>query len=841
MHFMIHELWKKHDVGGLPVRRAIKLAALSVSFCLSLAGIIFAAALPGWLPVALADDLKDLKGHWAAAEIERAVSTGYVKGYPDGSFKPDAGVTRAEFVAMANGAFKIAAAPDGSSFKDVHSTDWFAENVKAASASGFVSGYPDGTFRPQQTVNRQEASSMLSKLLKLDGEGQLGFSDAGKIDSWARPFVVRLVNKGIISGYPDKTFRPQKVISRAEAVVMINRALDSGAPGSQPTDSQLTQVTAQLQVADDIVNVRSGPSQSDAVIGQAHFGEILQADAKSSDNWYRISWDGGTGWVAGWCVQVYQSTDPPAATPATTKLQVVDDIVNVRSGPSQSDAVIGQVRAGEILQADAKSKDNWYRISWDGGTGWVAGWCVQVYQSTDPPPQTTPTTGPGTLQVTVRQDKTGAVVDIKGAQGTFKWVDKTNPQRLLVTAPGITAVGTPLEIVVGAGGLDKIVTRYPGTATGTAEVELFFIKLPDETAPVPLVYSTAQGASGELLITLPPQIYQVQAVPISDFLAVTLKGTSSLSFQSSTQSGSPSQLVFDFAGVTLNSSMKSWKKQLDTLGFGSVQLTQQQSDLARLSVQVGANASYTKETGAGGAEVTLWIYQPAAKQELLSKAAAGQIYYGIDTAFYPGDDAMQAWWNSSPYVYAGFYLGPAPHHQDDSYMKKRQALVNQGWGLMPIYVGLQAYNSDKASLNTQTAIAHAAEAVTLAVYAGFPVNTTIFLDVEPPSDSQSLSTAYLNYIVTWANEVRGKGYVPAIYCHIKNADQLRGALAGDIKFWVARYLKTSLPTSKLTPADSTISFANIWQFAGNESLTYGGRTINVDLNVGTLRDPSKGS
>lgn len=65
-------------------------------------------------------------------------------------------------------------------------------------------------------------------------------------------------------------------------------------------------------------------------------------------------------------------------------------------------------------------------------------------------------------------------------------------------------------------------------------------------------------------------------------------------------------------------------------------------------------------------------------------------YYGMDVSLYPGDAAMQAWWNASPFCYTGFYLAPAPYHQDASWMSKRQVLINQGWGFMPVYVGRQA-------------------------------------------------------------------------------------------------------------------------------------------------------
>ena len=228
-----------------------------------------------------------------------------MKGYPDGTFKPNAGVTRAEFVVMVDSAYQVPAGKYGNTPGDVSARDWFAQDVESALAAGFVSGYPDGAFRPQEEVSRQEAACMLAKLLKLDGGGSLNFSDAGAIGSWARPSVSGLVAAGIMTGYPDGTFRPQKVISRAEAVVMINKALAL---------QSLTPVSDQLQVTGVDVNVRSGPSTGAQVIGQVYSGDILQAKAKNSDDWYQIDYQGDVGWIVGQYVQ--DLTSPASSSPA---------------------------------------------------------------------------------------------------------------------------------------------------------------------------------------------------------------------------------------------------------------------------------------------------------------------------------------------------------------------------------------------------------------------------------------------------------------------------------------------------------------------------------------------
>ncbi|MGD0152609.1 MAG: S-layer homology domain-containing protein [Thermacetogeniaceae bacterium] len=730
---IIDELFRRRIVWGLTVRGIVKaslLAALSVLFLFS----FFSRG------VASAANIKDIAGHWAVVEIQKAIATGYVKGYPDGRFKPDAGVTRAEFVAMVVSAFQVANEQDQHTLKDVRQQDWFDESVKSALAAGFVSGYPDGTFKPQKAVNRQEAACLLAKLLKLNGEGNLRFSDTSQIDNWAKPSVSSLIAKEIMAGYPDKTFRPKKTITRAEAVVIINNALAS----------QFTPVTDQLQVTDNTVNVRSGPGTNTSKIGQVHSGDILQARAKSHNGWYQIDWQGQTGWISGDCVQIYQPSTP-ANPPA-----------------SQS-----------------------------------------------------------TLSVQVKQDNTGTTVDITGAQGSYQCKDETNPQRLLVTVSGAAYAATPLEIDIGQGGLDKIVTRLTGTTPVTAEVEIFFTAL-----PAPLVYHTTQGASGEFLITLPPQIYQIQAVPISDFVAIKLSGTAPLNPQASKSTGSSPQFIFDFTGFTLSSSLQSWQQQLNTMGVTAIKLSQYRTGTVRLVVQVAPDVFYTSGTDAGGTQFILWLQQPAAKKALLGKPADNNLYYGIDASPYPGDAAMQAWWNNSPFFYTGFYLGPAPYHPDASFMYQRQVLVNQGWGLLPIYVGRQA---DSQHLDPQTGISDADDAVTLAVYAGFPSNTAIYLDIETP---HPLTGSYMNYVTAWNREVQSRGYGVGMYCNAVNANQIRSALAGNVYVWAAHYTENNLPSSALIPADSGTPLADVWQFSGDSNLAYGGYPLSIDLNVSKHPDPS---
>ncbi|MTI83721.1 MAG: hypothetical protein FH756_07410 [Firmicutes bacterium] len=169
----------------------------------------------------------DINGHWAQKSIEEWVNKGLVSGYPDGTFRPDQEVSRAEFVALANRAFGIKNAGTGIDFSDVSAGDWYNQEVGVANAAGYINGYPDGSFRPKKPISRQEAASVLARLLNLKpSTAELrNFTDSDEISGWARDSVGTAAANGLMAGFPDATFRGARSITRAEAIVSLDRAL----------------------------------------------------------------------------------------------------------------------------------------------------------------------------------------------------------------------------------------------------------------------------------------------------------------------------------------------------------------------------------------------------------------------------------------------------------------------------------------------------------------------------------------------------------------------------------------------------------------------------------------
>ncbi len=171
---------------------------------------------------------RDVVRHWARDAIGELIAAGIILGYPDGTFRPDNSVTRAEFVAMlARTAGADLSIPGSSNFSDVHPGDWYAPAIAVAVQNNWVTGYPDGSFRPNATISRQEAAVIISRLLNVEErvEEARRFSDGGAIAPWAAGHVGAASRAGIITGYPDGSFRPAGAITRAETAVIISRSL----------------------------------------------------------------------------------------------------------------------------------------------------------------------------------------------------------------------------------------------------------------------------------------------------------------------------------------------------------------------------------------------------------------------------------------------------------------------------------------------------------------------------------------------------------------------------------------------------------------------------------------
>ncbi|RKP48890.1 S-layer homology domain-containing protein [Cohnella endophytica] len=166
----------------------------------------------------------DITGHWAEASIRKAVLIGVVKGYQDGTFKPGKTVTRAEFAVMLTNALKPQATSGKPTFADADKiAAWAQAGVAQAVEAGIVKGYKDGTFRPNAPITRAEMAAMIANSLHLEAasSSETGFADDKEIPAWARSSVTAVKDGGLMQGNGKGKFAPGGMTTRAEAVTVI--------------------------------------------------------------------------------------------------------------------------------------------------------------------------------------------------------------------------------------------------------------------------------------------------------------------------------------------------------------------------------------------------------------------------------------------------------------------------------------------------------------------------------------------------------------------------------------------------------------------------------------------
>ncbi|HEY4391469.1 MAG TPA: family 10 glycosylhydrolase, partial [Paenibacillus sp.] len=172
--------------------------------------------------------LSDISGHWAEESILQAVQQKWINGYEDGTFRPNQPVNREQFAVMLSRALKLEGIETSVSFVDADKiSSWARPYIAKVLESNIINGYQDNTFRPDQQINRAEMAAMIVRALGIepDSKANLPFSDAKTIQVWARPYVAAAYQAGIIQGRGNQAFAPNESATRAEAVIMILRLL----------------------------------------------------------------------------------------------------------------------------------------------------------------------------------------------------------------------------------------------------------------------------------------------------------------------------------------------------------------------------------------------------------------------------------------------------------------------------------------------------------------------------------------------------------------------------------------------------------------------------------------
>ncbi|OIP69222.1 MAG: hypothetical protein AUK43_13590 [Oscillatoriales cyanobacterium CG2_30_40_61] len=175
----------------------------------------------------------DITNHWAKNSIETLANKGIINGYRDGTFKPDATLTRAEFATMLIKAFpQLLDIREPLQFQDVPSNFWAYSVIQKTYSTGFMSGYEDKSFKPQQNIPRVQALVSLVKGLNYEPSQSIiktlnqSLNDAKDIPNYAKNAMAAAIEFGLVVNYPEvKLLNPNKPATRAEVAVFFCQAL----------------------------------------------------------------------------------------------------------------------------------------------------------------------------------------------------------------------------------------------------------------------------------------------------------------------------------------------------------------------------------------------------------------------------------------------------------------------------------------------------------------------------------------------------------------------------------------------------------------------------------------
>lgn len=170
----------------------------------------------------------DIGDHWGSEVISEWLNNHLIIGYPDGTFRPDGKITKAEFITLINRIYGFYETTSDT-YDDVYQSDWFYNAICIAKKNQYMNWYKENTLSPNSNITRQEVCAIISSIYHLKESDSLGhlddYRDANNIPEWSKAYMSAVVKEGYLKGYEDKTLRPRGEITRAEAVIILDRVL----------------------------------------------------------------------------------------------------------------------------------------------------------------------------------------------------------------------------------------------------------------------------------------------------------------------------------------------------------------------------------------------------------------------------------------------------------------------------------------------------------------------------------------------------------------------------------------------------------------------------------------
>ena len=201
-------------------KHAKRMLSVLLSVCTLLSTVVTAQAASS-----------DIGGHWAEKQMQAFINQGLLSGYGDGTYGPDDVITRSQFAALVNAAAGLTAETEISAYTDVAESAWYYSALKKALAAGYMQGTSSNTLAPEAMVTREQAVTMLAKLLGMspaeeDDRALNRYSDLDQVSDWAVEPFAAVVKSGYVTGTSETTLSPKAPLTRAQGVTILYNALD---------------------------------------------------------------------------------------------------------------------------------------------------------------------------------------------------------------------------------------------------------------------------------------------------------------------------------------------------------------------------------------------------------------------------------------------------------------------------------------------------------------------------------------------------------------------------------------------------------------------------------------
>lgn len=327
----------------------------------------------------------------------------YMSGEEGARFYPDRAMTRAEMAQVLYNLLASYPPVTGGSFSDVSAGAWYATAVNTLVELDVLSGYEDGTFRPNNAVTRAEFVTAVCKCFDNLSTGSAGFSDVS--GHWAEGFINQAVAEDWISGFPDGTFRPDESIQRCQVTAILNKALERTGSGfaADAGTQEFVDVPSShwayehiAEAADPVyddptatitgneVRVRSGPDTTYTILGYVNAGDLVYVLADPSGDWVQIrTVDGIVGYVSSQYVRLDEeepSDDPSGFQVGQTVQVTAEPSLRLRSGPGTNYEAITSLATGVRLTITSVESNGWLGVETASGVeGYVHPDYVEVY------------------------------------------------------------------------------------------------------------------------------------------------------------------------------------------------------------------------------------------------------------------------------------------------------------------------------------------------------------------------------------------------------------------------------------------------------------------------------